>query len=327
LISVTVPIPTYFTHPTHPLSPSLSAKLNAGSTPGSPEILPNLIYLGKTGVFKTSSGVGVGFIGGAFTDDNEEGEEGTESAKSTLSKEDLTSLLAHPSFLAHTLPSTPGSNNPGSSSNSIQVNYNININPTTSGNSNANQGPTLSLAQARAQAQKEQKAKELDAVPSWARGLDVLILGAGTERLLKALPAGSSSSGTATTTTAEATETDSTTTSPASTTLINPPEVDPIISRSRARYILLPSQADNKTSGYAEGAPFGWAGPAAGGRGGQGQGGKEERWTRVVRVDRFAEDDVAGGSAVKGEKGEKKKVSPLRSNQIIISSRRSGRTR
>jgi hypothetical protein len=275
--------------------------------------------LGKTGVFKTSSGVGVGFIGGAFTDDNEEGEEGTESAKSTLSKEDLTSLLAHPNFLAHTLPSTPGSNNPGSSSNSIQVNYNININPTTSGNSNANQGPTLSLAQARAQAQKEQKAKELDAVPSWARGLDVLILGAGTERLLKALPASSippSTTGTGAGA-VEATETDSTTTTTsASTILINPPEVDPIISRSRARYILLPSQADSKTSGYAEGAPFGWAGPAAGGR--AGQGGKEERWTRVVRVDRFAEDDVAGGSAVKGEKGEKKKVSPARLLNVLV---------
>jgi hypothetical protein len=282
-------------------------------------------------VFKTSSGVGVGFIGGAFTADEQEGEEGTDTAKSTLSKEDLTSLLAHPNFLAHTLPSTPGSNNPGSSSNSIQVNYNININPTTSGNSNANQGPTLSLAQARAQAQKEQKAKELDAVPSWARGLDVLILGAGTERLLKALPAGSSSSETATATGAgaiEGAETDSTTTAPpVSTTLINPPEVDPIISRSRARYILLPSQADSKTSGYAEGAPFGWAGPAAGGRAGQGQGGKEERWTRVVRVDRFAEDDAAGGTAVKGEKGEKKKVSPPHLISSLVFGRLSGRTR
>jgi hypothetical protein len=316
----TVPIPTYFTHPTHSLSPSLSAKLHSGSTSGSPEILPNLIYLGKTGVFKTSSGVGVGFIGGAFTDDNEEGEEGTDTAKSTLSKEDLTSLLAHPNFLAHTLPSTPGSNNPGSSSNSIQVNYNININPTTSGNSNANQGPTLSLAQARAQAQREQKAKELDAMPSWARGLDVLILGAGTERLLKALPAGSSSSGTATVTgMVEGAEDDSTTTTPpAPTTVVNPPEVDPIISRSRARYILLPSQADTKTSGYAEGVPFGWAGSAAGGRAGQGQGGREERWTRVVRVDRFAEDDVAGGVAVKGEKGEKKKVSPARLLNVLV---------
>jgi hypothetical protein len=276
--------------------------------------------LGKTGVFKTSSGVGVGFIGGAFTDVNEEGEEDTDSAKSTLSKEDLTSLLAHPNFLAYTLPSTPGSNNPGSSSNSIQVNYNININPTTSGNSNANQGPTLSLAQARAQAQKEQKAKELDAMPSWARGLDVLILGAGTERLLKALPASSIPPVTTGTGAGavEGAEMDSTTTSPTSTTLINPPEVDPIISRSRARYILLPSQSDSKTSGYAEGAPFGWACPAAGGRAGQGQGGKEERWTRVVRVDRFAEDDVAGGSAVKGEKGEKKKVSPARLLNVLV---------
>jgi hypothetical protein len=283
--------------------------------------------LGKTGVFKTSSGVGVGFIGGAFTNDNEEGEEGTDSANSTLSKEDLTSLLSNPTFLAHTLPSTPGSNNPGSSSNSIQVNYNININPTTSGNSNANQGPTLSLAQARAQAQREQKAKEMDAVPTWARGLDVLILGAGTERLLKALPAASIPPPVATGTAAvEGAETDSTTTTPpASTTLINPPEVDPIISRSRARYILLPSQSDSKTSGYAEGVPFGWAGPTAGGRAGQGQGGREERWTRVVRVDRFAEDDVAGGSAVKGEKGEKKKVSP-RLIRFLIFGRRSSRT-
>lgn len=158
-------------------------------------------------------------------------------------------------------------------------------------------------------------------MPSWARGLDVLILGAGTERLLKALPASSVPPVTTGTGAGavEGTETDSTTTtSPTSTTLINPPEVDPIISRSRARYILLPSQSDSKTSGYAEGAPFGWACPAAGGRAGQGQGGKEERWTRVVRVDRFAEDDVAGGSAVKGEKGEKKKVSPARLLNVLV---------
>ena len=149
-------------------------------------------------------------------------------------------------------------------------------------------------------------------MPSWARGLDVLILGAGTERLFKALPAPSIPPVTTGTVAVEGAKDDSTTTMtpPAPTTVINPPEVDPIISRSRARYILLPSQSDSKTSGYAEGVPFGWAGPAAGGRAGQGQGGREERWTRVVRVDRFAEDDVAGGSAVKGEKGEKKKVRP-----------------
>jgi hypothetical protein len=56
----TVPIPTYFTHPTHSLSEELSTKLS--TTNG--EVLPNLIYAGRTGVIRTSNGVGIGFLGG-----------------------------------------------------------------------------------------------------------------------------------------------------------------------------------------------------------------------------------------------------------------------
>ena len=112
-----------------------------------------------------------------------------------------------------------------------------------------------------------------------SKGVDVLIFAEGSGKVLKCLPdvsgpTGGSSEG--------------------------EQEVDEFISRSRPRYIFFPTSRG--TSGYAEAVPFGWTGVS---------GGKEERWTRVVRLDRFAEDssEVVGVAVGKGEKGEKKKVS------------------
>ncbi|PTB62933.1 hypothetical protein BBK36DRAFT_1136460 [Trichoderma citrinoviride] len=59
--SIEVPLPTYFTVGIHPLPPRIAAKIEADE-----EICPNLHYLGKRSVTKTSEGVRIVTLGGVL---------------------------------------------------------------------------------------------------------------------------------------------------------------------------------------------------------------------------------------------------------------------
>jgi hypothetical protein len=171
-----------------------------------------------------------------------------------LTEPELSSFIQNPSFRTHTLPPPSEPTAPPSTTET-------NINPTTSGQSSITP-KDLSLAEARALAQKKEKEEK---IPSWTKGLDVLVLPSS--------PADSENGG----------------------------KIGEIVKLSRPRYILTcepSSSVSNEEEGksvYEEKAPFPWTAQ------GQGYGpGREERWTRVVRVDRFA--DVGEKGKVKGEK-------------------------
>lgn len=59
--SIEVPLPTYFTVGTHPLPPRIAAKVEADE-----EICPNLHYLGKRSITKTSDGIRIVTLGGVL---------------------------------------------------------------------------------------------------------------------------------------------------------------------------------------------------------------------------------------------------------------------
>ena len=249
-------------------------------------------------MFRTSGGVRVGFVGGRFggVEGMQEGEgEGVEDeVLKTLGKDELRAVLGSSTFEGYSVPlhtqaSGSGNGKFGSSSNSIPVPFeNVNINPTTSGPSSSQPPKSQTLAQARAEMKKQQAES---ASSSAAKGVDVVIFAEGNGKVLKCLPEVVGAAGVS----AGQSEGEK--------------EVDEFIGRSRPRYVFLPTPQGtvSTVSGYAEAVPFGWTG---------GAGGKEERWTRVVRLDRFAEDPSEGastGAGGKAEKGEKKKVSLTRS--------------
>ena len=276
---VTVPIPTYFIHPTHPLSEPLSQRLEGTG----PEVVPNLIYLGKSGLFKTGSGVSIGYVDSPF--DESLPSQLLDTAATNITAQ-IDSLLTNDAFVQLTVPPTTPTSTLASGTNSI------NINPTTGGTAAASQSGDLSLAEARALAKKESELKEN---PSYSKGLDLLLLNVPTSKIA-AFWGGIPQSTSNTVTVPRALD----------------EKVQELIRKSRPRYVLLCETPDlHVTSGepdadlgnkrmYMEEPPIGWPSHVQGQR-------DDERWTRVIRLDRFAAPTPTDGK--KGAKGESKQVS------------------
>lgn len=77
-------VPTYFQLGHHPLPPLVQGKVDKGQ----PEVVKNLIYLGKVGAFKTAAGVKIAFVGG--------GAHGNDANDLAVTDSDLEALYINP---------------------------------------------------------------------------------------------------------------------------------------------------------------------------------------------------------------------------------------
>ncbi|TXT04943.1 hypothetical protein VHUM_04026 [Vanrija humicola] len=91
LDGISLPVPTYFTVGKHAFPKSVEDKLAS-----TPELAPNLVFIGKTGVFTTAQGLKVAVVGGAFDEAAFEADDNTDPNSPFITKTTISTLLSNP---------------------------------------------------------------------------------------------------------------------------------------------------------------------------------------------------------------------------------------